>query len=128
MKKLAIVSIFIIITHSCKVAKNGSQRPNSEQNISSKKLNTGIFEPTEKELNSIAFIFNDATLEQLKKGYSIYSDGACVTCHKAKSIYQYEISQWKNIIDDMAKEAKLNSVEKDAVYKYVISIKSSQPK
>jgi hypothetical protein len=88
----------------------------------------GIFAPGNEELVAIQLQYNDVTLKTLKEGHVIYTQGACVSCHGAKNIYSYQESQWKYIVDDMAQMVAISDVEKDAVYKYVLSIKATQPK
>jgi hypothetical protein len=48
-------------------------------------------------------------------------------CHNANNIYKYSESAWTNILEDMSQKAKLTDSEKDAVTKYVMSIKAMQP-
>jgi nitrate/TMAO reductase-like tetraheme cytochrome c subunit len=69
--------------------------------------------------------YSDITLETLKEGYSLYI-GTCANCHEAKNIYRYTENDWASIIEDMAARANLKPVEKNAVYKYVLSIKATQ--
>lgn len=89
---------------------------------------TGIYEPGEEELTAIKAQYNDVTMEHLKQGYVLYAQSACVSCHNAKGIYQFDVMRWKLIIDNMAREAKITDIQKDAVYKYVLAIKATQPK
>lgn len=89
---------------------------------------TGIRMPGSADLAAIQTAHPDATLSKLREGYMIYTEGACVKCHDAISIYKFEETQWKPIMDDMAKRAMLSAAEKDAVYKYVLAIKATQPK
>lgn len=89
---------------------------------------TGIRMPVSADLAAIQTTHPDATLSKLREGYMIYTEGACVKCHDAISIYKFEETQWKPIMDDMAKRAMLSAAEKDAVYKYVLAIKATQPK
>jgi cytochrome c551/c552 len=87
----------------------------------------GINAPGEMELVAIQKQYADATLDQLKEGHALYTQGACTKCHDPKNIYKRGESQWKNIIEDMAQKAKITDAQKDAVYKYVLSIKATQP-
>ena len=89
---------------------------------------TGIYAPGDAELAAIREKYSDVTLEKLKTGYDIYSQGACINCHEAKSIYQFDETVWKDIIDDMAARTTLSAEEKDAVYKYVLAIKAKEVK
>ncbi len=89
---------------------------------------TDIKPPGTEELTALQIQFKEATLEKLKEGHVIYTETACVKCHVAQGIYKYEVVQWKSIIDDMALRAEISDAEKDAVYKYVLAIKATQPK
>lgn len=82
--------------------------------------------PGVEELQAIQVQFKDVTLDNLKEGHFIYTEGACVSCHNAVAIRKFDINQWKNIIDDMAQRTTLSDKQKDAVYKYVLSIKAKQ--
>jgi hypothetical protein len=44
------------------------------------------------------------------------------------NIYIHNETDWKTIIEDMAQKANISESQKDAVYKYVLSIKSTQSK
>lgn len=87
-----------------------------------------IYEPRNEELVALQARYKDVTLETLKEGHAIYTKGACVNCHAAQSIYKYNDVHWKEIMDDMAEKARLTEAQKDAVYKYVLAIKATQPK
>lgn len=88
----------------------------------------GMYMPGNEELAAIQMHFINVTLDQLKEGYTLYTKGACINCHNAKTIYRYNEKQWGMIIDNMAPMAKISDAEKDAVYKYVLAIKATQPK
>ncbi|MDX2174193.1 MAG: hypothetical protein SFY56_13915 [Bacteroidota bacterium] len=92
------------------------------------KSSNGIYAPGNEELVAIQTQYKDVTIEKLKQGHVIYTSGACIKCHEAMSIYQFGEARWKNIIDDMAQKAQMEDEQKDAVYKYVLSIKATQPK
>ena len=92
------------------------------------KPNDGIYAPGDQELTAIQIEHKDATASQLKEGYELYVKTACVGCHEAKSIYKRPLERWKDIVDDMAQRAKITEIQKDAVYKYVLAIKATQPK
>lgn len=135
---LTIITIAaIVIISACSSSKKATTTPTpapisnntSENNILFvKKPMSGIFVPGNEELTAIQTMYSDATLDKLKEGHSIYVGGACTGCHPAKSIYQRETTKWKGIIDDMAQRSKLTDAQKDAVYKYVLAIKATQPK
>ncbi len=84
--------------------------------------------PGNEELTAIQAKYNDVTMEKLKEGHELYTTGACVNCHNSKDIYKREEYRWKDIMDDMAKKANISDTQKDLIYKYVLSIKATQPK
>jgi cytochrome c1 len=88
---------------------------------------TGIYAPGEAELQAIHMRFSDVTMQTLQDGYLLYT-GTCTGCHEAKSIYKREEGRWPGILDEMAPKSKLSPSQKDAVYKYVLAIKATQPK
>lgn len=88
----------------------------------------GIHAPGDAELAAIQKQYKDANMQQLQEGHALYTTGLCTSCHSPVGIYQYDEQTWKNIVDDMASRAGMTEVQKDAVYKYVLSIKSTQPK
>jgi hypothetical protein len=90
------------------------------------KSRDGIFAPGTEELTAIQQRYKEVTLKTITEGYAIYT-GACTDCHRAKSIYAIPKENWHAIVDDMAPGAKLTAAQKDAVYKYIIAIKATQP-
>jgi type IV pilus biogenesis protein CpaD/CtpE len=88
----------------------------------------GLHAPGNDELTAINTRYKNVSLETLKDGHQIYTEGACTNCHDAKNIYELEISQWTGILDEMAQKAMISDEQKDAVNKYVLSIKATQPK
>lgn len=86
----------------------------------------GIYAPGADELAAIQKQYADVTMEKLKEGHVLYTEGACVKCHGAKNIYVYNEVSWKNIVDDMAIKARISEDQKDAVYKYVLAIKATE--
>lgn len=95
--------------------------------VPSKKTEDGIYEPGTEELVAIQPQYKDATLEQLKEGYTLYAKSACVSCHGAVNIYTFRMDKWQFIIQDMAYRAKLTQSQKDAVLRYVYAIKAAEP-
>lgn len=89
---------------------------------------TGIYPPGKEELSAIQTQYREVTMEQLQQGYAIYAKGACINCHGAMNIYKRTEVQWKGIIEDMAKKARITDAQKDAVHKYVLAIKAARPK
>ncbi|HEX8517866.1 MAG TPA: cytochrome c [Bacteroidia bacterium] len=84
--------------------------------------------PGNEELAALLPKYNDLTLGKLEEGHAIYTTGACIGCHGAANVYNYDEIQWKYIIDDMAARASISEAQKDAVYKYVLALKATQAK
>ncbi|MGZ4034131.1 MAG: hypothetical protein ACXVPU_10035 [Bacteroidia bacterium] len=135
--KITLILI-IIIAASCGIAKKDINSTTSSTSTTTETMSANslsflkpadeIHAPGNEELSAIQAQYKDVTLDKLKQGYSIYTEGACISCHGAKNIYQFTEVQWKGIIEDMAQRATISDVEKDAVYKYVLAIKAMQPK
>lgn len=140
-RALLLVTAILIIT-SCGTSKKSSSTPSPMPSSTNNTNNqngsegpyiflapsTDIKIPENEELIALQEQYKDVTLETLKEGHVIYTESACVKCHVAQSIYKYETAQWKGIIEDMAIKANISDAEKDAVYKYVLAIKATQPK
>lgn len=86
-----------------------------------------IYAPGAAELTVIKLKYSEATMVQLNEGYTIYTKGACTKCHEVENIYKFTEMRWLKIIDVMAPKAYLNSTQKDAVLKYVLAVKATQP-
>jgi mono/diheme cytochrome c family protein len=84
----------------------------------------GIYAPGELELTAYQPYKKDVTLDKLSKGYSLYAQSACVQCHQAKNIYDIKATDWKSILDDMAQKANISAEQKDAVFDYVLAVKT----
>ena len=56
----------------------------------------------------------------LDRGRQIYVR-QCATCHAIDPVNKYSGARWREIIDDMADEAKLTSEEKSRVLAYVLA-------
>jgi hypothetical protein len=93
----------------------------------SKMAKTSSTEPGETQLTAAKTKFPSVTMEELKKGHTIYYS-SCTNCHGAKNISDRSEEQWVNVLDKMAPKAKLSAEEKDAVWKYVMSVKLSANK
>lgn len=132
------ISIIILIISACSATKKSttSSSPAASttatipvtDNFLFTNSPKGIQYPGDEELIAIQVKFKDVTLDHLKEGHEIYTQGACVGCHTAQNIYQKSEENWKPIIDDMSFRANLSDSQKDAVYKYVLAIKGTQPK
>ena len=86
-----------------------------------------VIVPGDKELTALQTKFKEVTMQTLTAGHAIYI-GACTRCHLAESIAKISEEHWPALLDDMAGKANLTEAEKDAVNKYVLSIKATQPK
>ena len=133
MKKifLAIVAVSVVAVAACSSSKKStaSSEPAKAPATESApaKSTNGIYAPGKEELAAIQAQYKDVTLETLTEGHTIYT-GACTKCHGAKSIYNRPVEAWDGIMNSMAPKAKLTDVQKDAVMKYVLAIKATQPK
>lgn len=121
-KTLSILSLFILIVAACSSSKKTSS---TTGNSSGKKPKNGVYPPGDNEVAAIQKQFPEASMGKLQEGYSIYK-GACTGCHGTKNIYRFSSTEWKKIMDKMAPKAKLNGLQKDAVYQYVLAIKATQ--
>lgn len=92
---------------------------------STKKSSTPIVTvvPGDAQLTAIKTKYPDATALQLNEGYSIYT-GACTNCHGQKNILNRSEASWLHEIDDMSPKANLTAVQKDALTKYILSMKA----
>ena len=133
----AVITVFTI--GACSVAKKSAQKPlavapapvpvpvvTATPRIPPSVHSTdGIYPPDTAELTALQQTHKDVTMQTLKQGYKLYT-GVCTNCHQAQSIYQRPVSKWPEILTAMAKEAKISDAQKDAIYKYVLSIKATQ--
>ena len=120
MKVIGIALIFLsmVVIISCSATKQ----------VTVLKSKDGIYSPGDEEAKEIRKQYKDVTVSQLKEGYNIYIAGACVNCHRPYNIYNIADNGWKTTLDDMAQRARISDAQKDAVFKYVLAIKSVQPK
>jgi hypothetical protein len=66
--------------------------------------------------------FKGATLEQIKKGYSIYSDAEkCTKCHSMNNPKKYSEERWGFLLQKMSKKAFLDSTETKLVNIYFLA-------
>jgi hypothetical protein len=130
--KVFVVTVLLVIT-ACTATKKSAIAAAPEPaapiiTSPAPKSADGIYAPGNAELNAIRIQYKEVSMNMLEEGYSIYTKGACVSCHAANGIYQYSETKWKLIIDDMAPRTSITAKEKDAVLKYVLSIKAAQAK
>jgi hypothetical protein len=80
--------------------------------------------PGEAQLAAAKTRFTGVTLAELKKGHEIFY-GPCTNCHGAKGILTRDEKEWVSIVDRMAPKAHLKNDEKEAVWRYIMSVKLS---
>lgn len=139
MTKIALLIIAAILIVACNTSKKStthaqppapvSESPNTVSNspFSVGRSADGIYPPGNAELSAIQVNYKEVTMEVLKEGHELYTKGACINCHGAQNIYRYPVGQWIGIIEDMAQKARITEAQKDAVTKYVLAIKATQP-
>ena len=62
----------------------------------------------------------------LEEGRRLYT-GRCATCHSIDPVGKYSAPRWREIIADMADEAKLTPTERDAVLAYLLAAREAPP-
>lgn len=82
-----------------------------------------LYPPNEAALTVIQKSNSNASMELLKQGFKLYTAGACINCHEARDINDFNNLQWGHIIDDMAIKANITNEEKNAVLNYIVSVK-----
>ncbi|MDI1355681.1 MAG: cytochrome c [bacterium] len=107
MKRYLLVTITLLILVACAAKKKAA----AEKSL-----------PTEGQLMAVQKKFPDATMANLQKGHELFY-GKCTRCHGPKNISKRSEKEWPKILDKMAPRAKLSPEDKDAVYKYVMSVK-----
>ena len=89
-----------------------------------KKSSIANTKPNEAQLSVVTAKVPGTTLSELNKGHEIYY-GACTNCHGPKDVTKFNEEQLKSVIDKMAPKARLTAEEKDAVWKYALSVNLS---
>lgn len=115
ISKITLVALSAIILTACGSSKKSSTPSAAAPSIV----------PGDAQLTAIKAKYPDATAEQLKEGYSIYT-GACTNCHGQKNIFKRSEASWLHEIDDMSPKAKLTAEQKDALTKYILAMKAAQ--
>ena len=143
MKKILTISLFsfMFLLFACTVKKpvqEIAQTPAKKEvieQINSNNNFTGnlgfpvpkpavkLYPPNEAALKIIQKNNSNASMELLNHGYKLYTVGACIHCHEARDINDFNNLQWGKIIDDMAIKANISIEEKNAVLNYVVSVK-----
>ena len=104
---LSVLGLFISACHSKKSATGSAP---------------DTLMPGDAQLKAIQVKFADASAQTLKDGYDIYV-GACTNCHGKKNMYKRSEAEWQNDVNRMAPKAKITDVQKDALWKYVLSMR-----
>ena len=92
----------------------------------SKKTPAPSIIPDDTQVIAIKVKYPEVTLSTLTEGYSIYI-GACTNCHGQKNIFKRSEASWLHEIDDMSPKANLTVTQKDALTKYILAMKATQP-
>lgn len=115
ISKISIIALAAIMMAACGSSKKSSTPSAAAPSII----------PGDAQLTAIKAKYPDATAEQLKQGHSIFI-GACTNCHRQYNIFKRSEASWLHEIDDMSPKANLTAVEKDALTKYILSMKATQ--
>lgn len=67
-----------------------------------------------------------ASAVDLENGRRIYVS-RCASCHAIDPVSKYTAARWRELIDDMADEAELNSAEKANVLAYILAARATGP-
>lgn len=118
---MRILKIISIVAAALIIVACGSKKASTSSAVV-----TPSIVPGEAELTAIKSKYPDATAAQLTEGHSIYT-GACTNCHGQKNIFKRSEASWLHEIDDMSPKAKLTAAQKDALTKYILSMKATQP-
>ena len=110
LKFITIVSVLALAAFSCKSKKGGASS------------SSDALLPGDAQLKAIQTVSVDVTAQTLKEGYDIYV-GACTNCHGKKKIYKRTAAEWEKDVNRMAPKAKITDVQKDALWKYVLSMR-----
>lgn len=75
----------------------------------------------------VAKALTGSNLSPQDAGRAIYTS-TCTSCHAAKSISAYSLSDWTNsILPDMANRAHLSSTDRQNVLAYIQSVLNASP-
>src|ERR1700757_5264687 len=109
-KKIIVFSLTSVFIIACtpKVSKNASASANSTPTPVAP---VPAKDPNEILLAAVKTRFPDITADKLNQGRSIYYCGACINCHAAKNISNWDENQWVGILENMAPQAKLTPNE-----------------
>jgi hypothetical protein len=127
-------AVVVLTIGACSVFKKGTQKnpsasrvPSTPRIAPSVTSEDGVFAPGNAELMALQVIHKEVTMPTLVEGHKLYT-GVCTQCHTPKSIYERPEKDWPGILSAMKKEANISDAQADAIYKYVLAIKATQPK
>lgn len=112
MKKIIVIaSVLISITVACKSKKAAASTASTDSSM-------------DAQLTAVNARFPNTTMEELKKGHSIYT-GACTKCHGTKDVTVYTEPRLLEIVDVMAVKAKLTAEEKQSLIKFAVGVRAT---
>jgi hypothetical protein len=110
LRILTIISVLSLVIYSCKSKKAAGTTTED------------LYTPGEAQLKAIQSVYPDVTAQTLKEGHEIYI-GACTNCHGKKNMYKRTAAEWENDVNRMAPKAKITDTQKNALWKYVVSMR-----
>jgi len=109
------VAIFAICCNSAKPAVNIKST-----NTTAAATKADPLMPVETDLAIAKTHWPTTTFDNLKTGYSIYSD-KCTDCHDAKLPQEFDVDDWTVIMRKMGRKAKLDSTQYQEVFHYILT-------
>lgn len=87
---------------------------------------TNTMVPGDAELKAIQGKYPDVTMQILNDGYAVYS-GPCTKCHRQKKIFKRTDEDWLKSVNKMAPKSKISAAQKDALWKYILAMRTARP-
>jgi cytochrome c1 len=112
---LIMVCFASLLIYACKSKKEATTTSSADP-----------LKPGDAEVTAIKSKHPDVTVDQLAKGYTVYSED-CTRCHGKKNIYSRTEEEWTKAINRMAPKAKITDEQKDNLTKYIFAMKASHP-
>ncbi|HTA83753.1 MAG TPA: hypothetical protein VK783_12485 [Bacteroidia bacterium] len=109
------VAIFVIISTIVIV-----QCTNTKPTTSTTVVKVDPFHPQQTDIPLAQAHWPSVTAEELIEGYKIYST-KCNDCHEMKNLLEFSVSDWPNIMQEMGKKAKLDSIQYNQVWHYIVA-------
>lgn len=110
-KTIVIATILFSISVACKSKKAVASTATTDYT-------------SDTQLTAVNARFPNTTMEELKKGYAVYT-GACAKCHGAKDVTVYAEPKLLEIVDVMAKKANITAEEKLALIKFAVGVRAT---